>query len=181
MLSASVNLPKPVGHAMVVSGDGSREKPSQVLRGLGYEVDFRDDPYAAMIELCRRPLVFRAVVLSLQALYRDELQIIATIRRRFPHMTIWLTQTDGRQASLAEAMRLGAEGLVSDDGVVTFSDNPPPVAAVAPVTYRPAPMPEPARTEIVDPPRTTKRAAVAQTSTDPVLTADELQALLGDE
>jgi CheY-like chemotaxis protein len=181
MLSASINLPKPVGHAMVVSGDVSRDRPGQVLRGLGYEVDFRDDPYAAMIELCRRPLVFRAVVLSLQALYRDELQIIATIRRRFPHMTIWLTQTDGRQASLAEARRLGAEGLVADDGIVTFVDSPAPVAAVAPVTFRPAPTPEPIRSENVEPPRTTKRPAIAQTSTDPVLTADELQALLGNE
>lgn len=164
---------------MVVSAESSRQRPTQVLRGLGYEVDCEEDPYAAMIELCRRPLVYRAVVLSLQALYRDELQIIATIRRRFPHMTIWLTQTDGRQASLAEAMRLGAEGLVAEDGIHPFTETAAPIAPVAPVTYRPAPTPS--RSEVTEPIKSSTRLHASQTESDPVLSADELRALLGNE
>ncbi len=175
-------MSKPVGHAMVVCSDATRSAPSEVLRRVGYEIDHRDDPYAAMLELCRRPLVFRAIVLSLQALYRDELQIIGTVRRRFPHITIWLTHTDGRQAALAEAMRLGAEGLVSEDGMHSFADSVEvPTPAPAPTQFRPAPVQ--ASTPEPQPPATAPaaRSANPPQSIDPVLTAEELQALLGDE
>lgn len=190
MLSASVNMPKPAGHAMVVCGDASRERPADLLRQLGYEIDHQDDPYAAMLELCRRPLVFRAVVLSLQSLYRDELLIISAVRRRFPHITIWLTHTDGRQAALAEAMRLGAEGLIGDDGLHSFADAAtPPVTAAPPppTTFRPAPtqvhVPDPEPVPEPEKPVISPAAArsLAPPANEPVLTADELRALLGDD
>src|SRR5205823_7920748 len=76
-----------------------------------------DEPYSAMAELCRRPLVYRAIILSLTSLYREELPLISAVKRRWPHVDIWLTQTDGRHAALADAMRLGADGLLSDDGL----------------------------------------------------------------
>jgi hypothetical protein len=183
-------MPKPAGHAMVVCGDASRDRPAELLRELGYEIDHQDDPYAAMLELCRRPLVFRAVVLSLQSLYRDELQIVSAVRRRFPHITIWLTHTDGRQAALAEGMRLGAEGLISEDGLHSFADSTtPPVTLVPhpPTTFRPAPpqKDEPVAEPVPEPDKPVISAAAARSLTppanEPVLTAEELRALLGDD
>lgn len=176
MLTASVNLSKPAGHALIVAGEASRAGSRRALGKLGYDIDERDDPYAAMLELCRRPLVFRAVILSLQSLYRDELTMISTIRRRFPHISIWLTNTDGRQAALAEAMRLGAEALLSDDGVHPFVE--PPVHNPNPPTqFRPVPVVADAQPE---PERAPVRSGNAPT-TEPVLTADELRALLGED
>jgi DNA-binding NarL/FixJ family response regulator len=89
----------------------------EILRGLGFGATEADDPYAAMAELCRRPLVYRAVILSLASLYREELSMIPAVKARFPHVEVWLAQTDGRQAALAEGMRLGADGLLAEDGL----------------------------------------------------------------
>src|SRR4029079_7461695 len=77
-----------------------------------------DDPYAATVELLKRPLVYRALVVSLSSLYREELPVIATIRKRLPHVDIWLAHTEGRQAAMVEALRLGAAGLLADDGAL---------------------------------------------------------------
>jgi hypothetical protein len=90
---------------------------TESLARLGYTCGDADDPYAAMAELCRRPLAYRAVILSLASLYREELCIIRAIKRQVPHAEVWLTHTDGRQAALADAMRLGADGLLDDDGL----------------------------------------------------------------
>lgn len=194
MLSASTtNLSaKPAGQALVVGSDTCRTLPREVLTTLGYGVDERDDPYAAMLELCRRPLVYRAMVLSLQSLYRDELSLINAVRRRFPHVSIWLTHTDGRQSSLAEAMRLGAEAIVADDGVHAFGDAanahvPPPIAK--PLQFRPVPsQPHDPVADAKHPhnaadsyPQSNGTQPAACPPTEPVLTADELRALLGDD
>lgn len=188
MLHASThNLSKPAGHALVVGSDTCRTLPREVLSTLGYGIDERDDPYAAMLELCRRPLVYRSMVISLQSLYRDELALIAAVRRRFPHVSVWLTHTDGRGAALAEATRLGAEAIVTDDGVHAFGDGstahvPPPIAK--PLQFRPVPsQPVDAQSTDAPPPHTTE--AVQQLMNcppnEPVLSADELRALLGDD
>ncbi|MGN6505857.1 MAG: hypothetical protein ACTHM6_09870 [Tepidisphaeraceae bacterium] len=170
MLTANVNIPKAVGHALLVGSDGCRSQPRLTLSASGYEIDECDDPYAALLELCRRPLVYRAVVLSLQCLYPEELSIISTIRRRFPHVSIWLSQTDGRQAFLAEAMRLGAEALIDQGGVHTLLDPHHGPANAKPMTFRPVPSHEGDNAE----PAARARAA------EPVLSAEELRALLGD-
>ncbi len=57
------------------------------------------------------------MVLSLQSVYREELSLIATVKNRLPEVEIWLTDTDGRQAAMAQAMCLGADGLLGDDGL----------------------------------------------------------------
>ncbi len=64
------------------------------------------------------------MILNLTSLYREELAFIESVKRRFPHVEVWLTQTDGRQASLAEAMRLGADGLLADDGMHRIAITP---------------------------------------------------------
>lgn len=187
----SANVLKTSGHAMIVGGDGCRPQPRQVLQGIGYEIDERDNPYAALLELCARPLVYRALVLSLQSLYRDELSIITTVRQRFPHVSVWLAHTDGRAAALVEAMRLGAEALVSVNGVHSLGDAQDHPQPSRPMSFRPVPDsavpaddgPDPAARPgpmdaLADDDRHEDRHD--DRSNDPMLTADELHALLGD-
>ena len=181
MSGVSLPVTRPSGRAIVVATAACQAQPLGVLERLGFDAAPVADPYAAMVEVCRRPLVFRALVLSLQSLYREELQIISSIKRRYPHVEIWLTQTDGRHAALAEAMRLGADGLLDEDGlhrtaapmtvpeptIIARSPSaelaPPPAARTAASEHEPAP--------IMD-----------ETATgEPVLTADELRALLQEQ
>lgn len=197
MLGATANLPKTSGHALLVGGDTCCQQPRRVLEAIGYHADQTADPYAAMLELCRRPLVYRAMVLSLQSLYREELSVITTVRRRFPHVSIWLAHTDGRQAALAEAMRLGAEALIGEGGIHTLADAPAVPPAPRPLTFHRAPAATPAE-EIADAEHQqfetlareqaenddhgsdSAAKAAALRETEPVLSAAELQALLGD-
>jgi hypothetical protein len=129
-----------------------------------------DDPYTAMLEICRRPLVYRAIILSLTSLYKEELAIVQTIKQRFPHVDVWLTQTDGRQASLAEAMRMGADGLLGDDGLHRIAMTAQAEAAPTPSTMSKAfeaDEDEPAEADFG--------------GGEPVLTAEELRALLQEQ
>lgn len=86
-------------------------------RALGLSIVESEDPYSAMAELAREPRRFHAVILSLQSLYREELQIIPSIKLAIPAVEIWLTDAEGRSAALAQAMRLGAEGLLGEEGL----------------------------------------------------------------
>jgi len=208
MLSATANFPKTSGHALLVGGDGCSEEPRKTLTAIGYHTEATADPYAAMLELCRRPLVYRAIVLSLQSIYRDELSVITAVRRRFPHVSIWLAHTDGRAAALAEAMRLGAEALISSDGIHPLGDEPLAPLPPRAMTFRPVPA-APAEEPEAEPvgaavdgkskeldgtangfdkgfekglEKANGRAATAaRAPEEPVLTAAELRALLGDQ
>jgi hypothetical protein len=117
MSGVSFPVSRATGEALVVASPAPRSQVVATLATLGMATSAFDDPYAAMAELCRRPLVFRAVILSLAGVYTEELAIISAIKSRFPQVEIWLTHTDGRYSSLAEAMRLGADGLLADDGL----------------------------------------------------------------
>src|SRR4051812_28578640 len=121
MSGVSLPVNRPTGRAIVVGSAGCRDSAVQTLRGLGYQTIGADDPYSAAMELARRSMTYRAMILCLNSLYREELAFIASIKRRYPHIDIWLSQTDGRAAALAEALRLGADGLLSDDGPHRFA------------------------------------------------------------
>ncbi|HEY0008893.1 MAG TPA: hypothetical protein VGB55_09230 [Tepidisphaeraceae bacterium] len=177
MSTASIQLPKPAAHALIVAGGHAAWHPKQALVELGYNTHEHDDPYAAMLELCRRPLVYRVIVLSLQRLYRDELAMIAAVRRRFPHVSVWLCDTDGRQSALAEAMRLGAEALVAEDGLHRLNDDDSGLPTPKPTQFRPVPVTE-GPAEKQDNADSRGHTAPAD---EPVLSADELRALLGDD
>jgi CheY-like chemotaxis protein len=168
---AAVSLPvsRPIGCALIVANPSSRAQPAEVLVGLGYTCAEVDDPYAAMLELCRRPLVYRAVILSLTSLYKEELAVVQTIKQRFPHVEVWLTQTDGRQGSLAESMRLGADGLLSEDGLHR-------IAITAAAEYS-APKVHNAQTDDSQ----SETMELDMNMGEPVLTADELRALLQEQ
>src|SRR3954470_6808119 len=141
MSGVSLPVTRPIGRALLVANPSSRAQPLTALQRLGYSCAEADDPYTGMLELCRNSLAYRALVVSLASLFKEELSFIESVKRRFPHVEVWLTQTDGRQASLAEAMRLGADGLLSEDGLhrIAVSTTPTsPTGAVAPaagVTY----------------------------------------------
>ena len=170
MSAVSLPVSRPIGRALVVANPTSRSQPAQVLAGIGYTCAEVDDPYAAMLELCRRPLVYRAVILSLTSLYKEELAVVQTIKQRFPHVEVWLTQTDGRQASLAESMRLGADGLLSEDGLHRIA-----ITAAAEYT---APQLNHAHAEDN---RDSENIESEMNMGEPVLTADELRALLQEQ
>ena len=179
MSGVSLPVQRPAGRALIVGTPSSRTQPLAVLQGLGFTCAETDDPYHAMLELARRPMVYRALILSLTGLYREELQVVAAAKRRFPHVDIWLTHIDGRQASLAEAMRLGADGLLADDGLHrtaagAFAVETIPGGLRAPINLPAVPAPEPLREAHVD---NTEDANIAE----PVLTADELRALLEEQ
>ena len=193
------------GRVLLVGSPTGRGEPLTQLSELGYGCDEMDDPYTAFAELCRRPLAFRAVALGLAGIYREELQMIASIRRLFPHIDVWLAQTEGRCAAMAEGLRLGADGILSDDGLhrvgasaSPLTTAPSPVApaeqrsvgATAPMSPTPQPTkvrppigePEsyPRREHAVDPRPKVRTFEQDVPLGEPVLSAEELRALLED-
>ena len=178
---------------MVVGSAAGRAGPVGTMQQMGYACAEADDPYAAMAELCRRPMVYRALILSLAAIHREELAMIPALKRRFPHLEVWLTHTDGRQSTLAEAVRLGADGLLSEEGLHRMAVPPagsvpydPDSAAegpvAAPVARQEAARPEPS--PVSHAPAGARHGAADEEPNaigEPVLTADELRALLQEQ
>jgi len=109
------------GRALIVGGESCRAPVVEALGRLGYQTKEAEDAYSGMAELCQRPLAYRALVLGLASLYREELQMIGVVKRRYPHVEVWVAGVEGRAAALAEASRLGADGLLSDGGLHRFS------------------------------------------------------------
>lgn len=137
---------------------------------LGFDVDSFGDPYAAMVEICQRPLVFRAVVLSMQSVYPQELSILAALARRFPHLELVLCDVQGRPAATQQALRLGATGLLEGDTIRT--PNQPPA--------KPPQRPDEAQPLSAAEAEALAAPAAAPIPDGPVLTPEELKALLGD-
>jgi hypothetical protein len=180
---------------MIVGNAGCRGAPRGALARVGYQCAELEDPYAAMAELCRRPLVYRALIISLNSFFAEELPFIAAVKRRFPHIEIWLTDIEGRQAALAEALRLGADGLVSDDGLHRIAgprlespmlrrpdaqDEPEVELEEAPPPAQP-PGQEPAQEPLSAEPPAAADQPLTGSMGEPVLTAEELRALLQDQ
>src|SRR4051794_27160791 len=99
MSSVSMPVNRPPGRALIVGNASNRAQPLGVLQKLGYVCAEVDDPYAAAVELSRRPLVYHSVILSLTSLHREEMSLVGMIKQRLPHMEVWLTHIDGRQAA----------------------------------------------------------------------------------
>lgn len=180
MTGVSFQVTRPVGRALVVGTPACRAEPGRRLREQGFECAEADDPYAAMIDLSRNRFAFQTLILSLASLHREELLLIATVKRRLPHVEIWLAQTDGRMAALAEGMRLGADGLLAEDG--TFHRVASTHAGADPLPVGPVPPPV---QPVSDAPIGNIEASggVDEVSAigEPVLTAEELRALLQDQ
>ena len=176
MSSISLAVNRSSGRCLIVGQAACRRGPAIVAQRQGLSIAEAEDPYDAMAQLCRRPLFYSAVIISLNSLYREELQLISSVKRRFSHMEIWLSHTDGRQAALAEAMRLGADGLMDDDGLHRIGPGIPPAETSA--------LPLPTRADVSRTGETAMRAgdSVAERQGEkvagPILTAEELHALL---
>jgi CheY-like chemotaxis protein len=180
MSAVSMPVDRPTGRALVVGAETTRSPAVGVLTRLGYSTTEAADPYAAMAELMRQPQAFTSITLALSGLYKEELTIIDAVRRRFPQIEIWLTQTDGRAAAMADALRRGADGLLSDEGLhrlaMTRPAVSPPAAASGPP--RTSPVSSPAISVIhqsVEQPNGDSQAG------DPILSAEELRALLQEQ
>lgn len=106
---------------MIVGSPACRKVAVEALANEGLAAVETDCPYLAMAELSRKPMAYRTLVLSLQSLYIEELAIIPAVKKDRPQIEIWLSQTDGRPAALAEALRLGADGLLAEDGLHRLS------------------------------------------------------------
>lgn len=190
MSGVSLPVTRPSGRALLIGNAIARPQLADNLLRLGYACGEADEPYGAMAELCRRPLAYQAVVLSLASLYREELSIIRAIKRRFPHLEIWLAHTDGRPAALAEAMRLGADGLLDPDGLhrVALGGMELPGGEVASRRDQPVAFAEPVRMASLTPEDRSDRELDARAdehdelaSDEPLLSADELRALLQEQ
>jgi hypothetical protein len=201
---SAVSLPvtRPAGRALLIGGESCRAEPAHLLRELGFQCGEADDPYGAMAELARRPRVYSAIVLSLTSLFREELALIATIKRRYPYMEVWLTHTDGRAAAMAEAISLGAAGLLDEKGLhrmmpavgagpagTAIVAGAPAMMAVSPISSPlfATPTSPPAGSGAGQPSEPLAAAAAEapngyldETTGEPVLTAEELRALLQD-
>ncbi len=167
------------GPVLLVGTAALREKLVKLLNEAQITFAEAEDPYAAMAELCRHSPPYATVVLSLHSLYREELEMIAVLRRRLPATEVWLTDLEGRSAALAEAMRLGATGLVDADGFHRLQEQTPPPAPVAtvrtkvPADAKEAVRSEPTRAEPAEPtprrnaPRRTERGEPAPVADSP--------------
>lgn len=181
MSGVSLPVTRPAGRAMIIGSAACRSAPLESLQRLGFACAEADDPYSAMAELCRRPLVYRTVVLALASVYREELLVIQAIKRRWPHIDVWLTQTDGRHAALADAMRYGADGLLSEDGLHRIGGTTGTIDKPSQLPARPEAPP------VITPPMATPRDELQPNGdggddggNEPILTADELRALLAE-
>ena len=166
MVSLTLQSSRNIGRALVVGNAACRQAVLRTLARDGQPAFETDCPYQAMAELARNAQNYRMVILSLQSLYREELGIIVAIKTHYPDVDIWLSQTDGRASALADALRLGADGIVANNGLHRLATS---------AEVMPEPPAEPAR-ENSEPPKEHEFAVTG--SDEPVLTADELRALL---
>lgn len=179
MSGLSIPVQRPTGRAIVVGNAAARAFGVGVLETLGYQCHETESPYEAMMELAQRPMAYRSMTLSLNSLYREELTLIAAVKGRYPSIEVWLTQAEGRTAALADALKYGADGLLAEDGLHRLSGQ---LAPSSPVT---APRPVPSSQFPTAPPPSVNqpdprldRAFLEAPAGEPILTADELRALL---
>jgi hypothetical protein len=201
MAGVGMLVSRPLGRSLVVGGAMCRSQSLALLQRLGFTCVEAEEPYAAMREICSRPLAYHSVILSLAGVYPEELAMITTIKKRFGHIEIWLCNTDGRHAALAQAMRCGADGLLAEDGLHRLSEETKNVSDVrrndevdepstpsAPNGIAESDPPEPGSAQdeeaapvvestVIDA-GDTRLADHLASPTEPVLTADELRALL---
>jgi hypothetical protein len=90
---------------------------------------------------------------------------------------VWLTHTDGRATAIADAIRLGADGLLTEDGLQRTAI---PGGAPRPVDQSPVPAdaPEPLSAEPAALTADHAEHPTDESDGETVLSSDELRALL---
>ncbi len=138
---------------------GDSPAASQVATAQEWQVQPCPEPYDAIDRLRTSSSDVAAVLVSLVALEEGEAAVVRALKRVRPDVPVFLADADHRPALLAEAALLGGDGVVATGGRLhRFGTTltPPPVA----------PPPQPVET-------------VADVRHEPVLTNEELVALLG--
>jgi hypothetical protein len=192
MSAFSLPVTRPTGRGLLIGRQGSREGCAAAIRRLGFTLEERDDPYSAMAEIARNSASYSAVFVMLGGLFKQEFSIIPAIKTRYGHVEIWLAQTDGRQSAMGEAMQLGADGLLTDEGlhrlVAAEREQAEPPADPAPVRSELV-QSEPAVAQMTQTKNAPQENSAGQIAAglsqlnqggfaEPILTADELRALL---
>jgi hypothetical protein len=162
MSGVSLPVTRPLGRALLVGTPSARTAPGAILARLGCACVEIDDPYAAMVELSAQPQNYASLILSMSSLFGEELEMISVVKRRYPQIEIWLTRAEGLDSTFDQAMRLGADGILTDDG--------------------PHRLPKPAAATPAATPSASTRVDVSDEHplNEPVLSAEELRALLDD-
>jgi len=159
------------GPAIVVGGEGCRAMALGVLSRENIPAFEAESPYPAMAEISRKPGVYKTVILSLQNLFQEELRMIEAIKALHPGIGIWLCHTEGRPSTLAMALRMGADGILAEDGLHRMAPGAEIVEKESPPAKTPPP---PVKPSVVVAP------AASVNPIEPILTVEELRALLQD-
>lgn len=104
--------------ALVIAEPSAAQELGAALWRAGYAGEFAQDPYAAAVELLRRPMAYRALVVSLAAVYPAELELIGMVKRRLANIQVVVAHTSGRPSAQARALELGADALLEGDRLI---------------------------------------------------------------
>ena len=159
-----------VRRALVLVAEAGRDEARATLDALGYAPEVAADPYAAVGRLAEGVDAFGLLVVSLAAVFEEELVLIETVKQRLGPVEVAVCDVDGRGAAFAEAMRLGADALLAGGMLHRFA-TPPAAKFMSPPDRPPDRPPDPADVD----------AAGVHGDPDPALTPAELRALLGDD
>jgi hypothetical protein len=155
MTKSPPNSGKLIGRALLI-GKRIPSKDAQLLAAEGLQVELTTDPYAAVAELANRPLVYRALVLPLPQLFPEELALVRVVKKRFPHVQIIASEVPEKLNRTDDLRRFGFDAILTET-----------LQSLA----------SPAKLEVLTP-RTIQKSVG---DSEPVLTAEELRALLSDE
>ncbi|HEY1685967.1 MAG TPA: hypothetical protein VGG19_14475 [Tepidisphaeraceae bacterium] len=156
MINKTNNPGKLIGRALLI-GKRAAAEDAELLAQQGLQVELSHDPYAAVAELSSRPLVYRAVVVPMPQIFPEELSFIRVVKRRFPHVQVIASEVPERK--LEEMRKLGVDAILLDTEIRVLTPAAPPKVEpqIAPV-----------------------QKSVSVNDSQPVLTAEELRALLSD-
>ncbi len=155
MIKGTPNSGKLIGRALLI-GKRVPSQDAQLLAAEGLQVELASDPYAAIAELAGRPLVYRALVLPLPQLFPEELALVRVVKKRFPHVQTIASEVPEKMIRSDELRRLGFDAVLSEKLRLLAS----PVKAEG---FTPRPV------------------QISAGDSEPVLTAEELRALLSDD
>ena len=145
------------------------------------------DPYVAMLHIARDPGAVSRVFIDLQQFFDSEIPFVAAVRAIAPQCRIIALGSESRPSLLAKAIGAGVDGLLADGKIRWLRESPlrsQPLSRTNPIETS-------AAIELVDPPETLSTADSTRDPTDssasdfpgaaePLLTAEELKALLSD-
>ncbi len=174
-----------------MAADSCRAPLAAQLARLGRGCVQCADPYAAMRHIAARPADYETLIVSLAGLYAPEVALVSAVKRLYPHVELWLAHSEGRAALLAQAVQRGADGLWDEHGPHRLAQRPGGQindAEVIATSMTPISPSASAAAQIVQNPIVNQPPAEEHNDLDndfslgdPVLSAEELRALLQEQ